>query len=464
MTASAALLERHGAAIAALSAVPHDPAAYVSVDDDALLELARVNAREQQLVTTSAALIAGEIARRSSTQLGSTGLAQRLGHRTPQELVRVTTGSTKREASTSVRVGQLVTSPSVQPWLTPVGTAVAQHTLSVASAEAIRNGLGEPTENVTPSALSAAAAELCELAVTIDADRLYILAREKRDAIDEAGILERERRQYAQRSLRFRRLPDGMGQLNWTLDPESAALVSELFDRATSPRRGGPRFVNPADVATSDAVLNDGRTTEQLVSDVFLQLLRSGADRDSSQLLGTGAPVLRILVTEKALAAGEAVGSSDEPSLGHGHLEGESTTISKPTFERIACGATMHSVTFGDKAVVIDVGREQRLYTRVQRAALAARDGGCRWPGCERPPSWCEAHHTKFWARDHGKTNLEDGILLCRHHHLLSHNNGWEITHTDGNYFLIPPRDIDPQQRPIPMPTKSAALRELFGV
>jgi len=453
MTSSAALLERHGAVVTALSAVPHDPAAYVSVDDAVLLELARVNAREQQLVTTSAALIAGEIARRSSTQLGSTGLAQRLGHRTPQELVRVTTGSTKREASTSVRVGQLVNEPSVQPWLTPVGTAVADHTLSVAAAEAIRGGLGEPTIDVTADMLRDAAAQLCALAPTVDADRLYQLAREHRDAIDEAGIVDRERRQRAQRALRFRRLPDGMSQLNWTLDPESAAVVGELFDRATSPRRGGPRFVNPDDAATSEAVLGDERTTEQLASDVFVELLRQGAHADSSQLLGTGAPLLRVLVTAATVSTRE----------GHAHIEGQSTPISIDTVERIACSATVEPIEFDDTGSVINLGREQRLYSKRQRVALAARDGGCRWGDCERPPSWCEAHHTKYWARDGGCTDLEDGILLCRYHHLLIHNNGWEITHTGGEYFLIPPRSIDPHQRPIPMPTKSAALRELLG-
>jgi len=453
MTASA-LLAQHDAVVAALAAVPDDPTVYSAIDDESLLTLARIAARQQQLVTTNAALIAGEIARRSAPQLGSTGLAQRLGHRTPQELVRVTTGSTKREATTAVRVGQLVGSPESPPWLAPVGGAVIDRELSVAHAEAIRNGLGEPTIDVSVEMLREAAASLCAIAPSIDADRLYQLARQHRDAIDEAGIADRERRQRAQRSLRFRKLSDGMSQLNWTLDPESAAIVGELFDRATSPRRGGPRFVNPDDVATSEAVLGDDRTTEQLASDVFIELLRQGAHADSSQLLGTGAPVLRVLI------AGKAADARD----GHGHIEGQSSPISIETVERIACGATVEPIEFDDTGGVINLGREQRLYSRRQRIALAARDGGCMWGDCERPPSWCEAHHTKFWARDGGSTDLDDGILLCRYHHLLAHNNGWEIVHKDGVYYLIPPRDIDPQQRAIPMRTKSAALRELLSV
>ena len=453
MASSSTLIAQHDAVVAALSAVPDDPALYSLIDDNVLLDLARTAAREQQLVATNAALIAGEIARRSAPQLGSTGLAQRLGHRTPQELVRVTTGSTKREASTAVRVGQLVSALDSPPWLAPVGAAVVDRSLSVASAEAIRNGLGEPTLDVSVEMLRDAAALLCALAPSVDADRLYQLARQQRDAIDEAGIADRERRQREQRSLRLRKLPDGMSQLNWTLDPESAAIVSELYDRATSPRRGGPRFVNPDDVAQSQAILGDERTTEQFVSDVFLDLLRSGADADSSQLLGTGAPVLRVLVAAASLETRE----------GHGHIEGQSTPVSIATVERQACNGVIEPIEFDETGSVIDLGREQRLYSRRQRIALAARDGGCIWGDCERPPSWCEAHHTKFWARDGGSTNLEDGVLLCRHHHLLLHNNGWEITHDGGKYFLIPPPDIDAEQRPIPMHTKSAALRELLG-
>jgi len=447
------LTEQHAAIVAALAVVPSAPASYASLDDSTLLDLSRTVATEQRLVATTAALIAGEIARRSAPELGSSGLAQRLGHRTPQELVRVTTGSTKRDATTAVRVGQLVTEPDSPSWLVPVRAALVDGTLSVASAEAIRNGLGEPTANVTAAALLAAATLLCALAPTVDSDRVYLLAREQRDAIDEAGIIDRERHQREQRSFRLRRLPDGMSQVHWTLDPESAATVSDLFDRVTSPRRGGPRFVNPDDAATAQTVLDDPRTTEQLVSDVFLELLRHGSNADSSQLLGTGAPVVRVLVSEKSLASGQ----------GHAHIEGQSTPVSMFTFERLACGAVVVPIKFDENGSVIDVGREQRLYTRIQRIALAARDGGCRWTNCDRPPSWCEAHHTKFWARDGGSTNLADGILLCRHHHLLLHNNGWEIARDGGDYFLIPPRDIDPAQRRIPVPSKSAALRELLS-
>jgi hypothetical protein len=103
-----------------------------------------------------------------------------------------------------------------------------------------------------------------------------------------------------------------------------------------------------------------------------------------------------------------------------------------------------------------------RLFTTNQKLALAARDGGCLWPGCDRPPSWTEAHHINQWARDGGQTDIDDGVLLCRFHHLLLHNNHWEIERRGDEYWLVPPADIDREQRPRRLRSKSAALRDLL--
>jgi hypothetical protein len=72
--------------------------------------------------------------------------------------------------------------------------------------------------------------------------------------------------------------------------------------------------------------------------------------------------------------------------------------VSLETVERAACSGIVVPVLFGSEAQALDVGRERRLFTTRQRTALATRDGGCRFPGCERPPSWTEAHHIRHWA------------------------------------------------------------------
>ena len=74
----------------------------------------------------------------------------------------------------------------------------------------------------------------------------------------------------------------------------------------------------------------------------------------------------------------------------------------------------------------------------------------------------CEAHHINFWARDGGETNIADGVLLCKFHHLLLHNNGWEIERVGSEYFLLPPAEVDATRTRRRMPSKSAAMRDLL--
>jgi hypothetical protein len=73
---------------------------------------------------------------------------------------------------------------------------------------------------------------------------------------------------------------------------------------------------------------------------------------------------------------------------------------------------------------VLDVGRAHRRFTPRQRRALVVRDGGCVFPGCDRPPKWCDAHHLRPWEDD-GPTDLANGCLLCRRHHTVIHSKGW---------------------------------------
>ena len=58
---------------------------------------------------------------------------------------------------------------------------------------------------------------------------------------------------------------------------------------------------------------------------------------------------------------------------------------------------------------------------------LAIRDRGCVFPGCGAPPSWCDAHHIVDWDH-HGDTDLSNLVLLCRHHHGVTHRHGWTLT------------------------------------
>ena len=58
------------------------------------------------------------------------------------------------------------------------------------------------------------------------------------------------------------------------------------------------------------------------------------------------------------------------------------------------------------------------------RRALKARDGGCRFPGCTNH-KFVDGHHIRHWA-DGGETRLDNLVLLCRHHHHLVHEGGFD--------------------------------------
>jgi hypothetical protein len=117
--------------------------------------------------------------------------------------------------------------------------------------------------------------------------------------------------------------------------------------------------------------------------------------------------------------------------------------------EQLALDALVEMIRI---AVAADTGRVFGLRKPSVRVHVTAA-GGCAVGTCERPPSWTEAHHIRHFQRDHGPTDIDNGILLCRHHHLLIHNNGWEIRRADtsagdpgtnqGIEYLLepPPRD-----------------------
>jgi hypothetical protein len=148
---------------------------------------------------------------------------------------------------------------------------------------------------------------------------------------------------------------------------------------------------------------------------------------------------------------------------GSAMLEESMSPISFSKLGEYLCEGGTVDVIFGTDGSM-NVGRTQRLFTTRQRTALGVRDGGCRFPGCEKPPSWCEAHHVDEWVKHHGVTDLANGILVCRYHHMLMHDGGWSIIRDDdGGFWLKPPRERDPEQTLIAMPSKNplvAAMKQ----
>jgi len=113
----------------------------------------------------------------------------------------------------------------------------------------------------------------------------------------------------------------------------------------------------------------------------------------------------------------------------------------------LLCDCKVTPVVFNGEIQPLDLGRERRCVTLAQRRAVAARDRGCAHPGCQRKPAWCQVHHIVEWM-DGGETNIEDLIMLCRTHHRMIHQSGWEIRMRGGRPEFIPPRWLDASRVP----------------
>jgi Domain of unknown function (DUF222)/HNH endonuclease len=172
-------------------------------------------------------------------------------------------------------------------------------------------------------------------------------------------------------------------------------------------------------------------------------LLRSGALPDCG-----GAPAT-VLVT---LTADQLQARTGLATAGHGGL------VSIPEALRIAAEADIIPVVVGDAGGVLGYGLTRRVASIGQRRALAARDRGCSFPSCDRPPDWCESHHVTPWV-DGGPTDVGNLTLLCGFHHREHHKRGWAARMRDGLPEWIPPRWIDQTQTPRRNTTHHIAIR-----
>ena len=115
--------------------------------------------------------------------------------------------------------------------------------------------------------------------------------------------------------------------------------------------------------------------------------------------------------------------------------------------ERLLCDARVNTVRFHDGHVLY-YGRERRTASDAQFQALVVRDRHCRYPGCERPASWCDAHHAHRWETG-GGTDIDNLVLLCGEHHHKVHQPGWHNKLLpDGTYEVTWPSGTTRSTRP----------------
>ncbi|MFB7892080.1 DUF222 domain-containing protein [Microbacterium sp. NPDC056044] len=439
-----------------------------TLTDDELLGLLADTTDARKALELIVAGASAEVARRSSRELGYEGLAQRKGLRTSTALVQQITGLGRADVTRAVDAGkELVPAlepvvevdgacdapvPVVEEWLGELRGALSSGSLTQAQFQAIRAGLGEPpvvrypelTPDFLPQAWARSVRMLLEEASFLSVEDLRHQARVARDRLDPVGVTLRFEERFTARSFRTWTDQDGQRHAHILFDDEAGAWVDSLLQAALRPRRG-PRFVGADAADKTRAAEADERTNEQLQYDTIVAVLRTGANADPQQAFGDRQPGVRIVVEASAVAGGDRRGEMEV--TGVGHVEDGGHALPGGVIEARLCDSGAIPVMWGPDGRPLDVGRELRLFTRKQRIAIAARDGGCRWPSCGAPISQCEYHHIDHWWEDHGRTDVDDGIALCRNCHLRLHNQRWRITRTRDpisdadTYWLHPPAD-----------------------
>jgi hypothetical protein len=225
----------------------------------------------------------------------------------------------------------------------------------------------------------------------------------------------------------------------------------------------GQALVTALEAITPVPAAGDTRRASQRRAQALFDLCRVVIEKG---LAGTGKatrPRLTVLVpfetlrkeTDRARAAEERqtlpglVPEMTPESLLHGPQFEDGTPVPRPLLNRLACDGELNRIIFGPTSEVLDVGRAQRTFTNARRDAIIARDRHCQFPGCTAPPVISECHHVRHWTRDHGDTSVNNGILLCWHHHDVVHRrhieihrrgDRWVFTDADGRE-LADPRD-----------------------
>jgi hypothetical protein len=211
--------------------------------------------------------------------------------------------------------------------------------------------------------------------------------------------------------------------------PEHGSLVRALIEQLATP---SPRTDGAPDT----------RSVPARQADALIELCDRARATDDFPTTAGEPPQVTVTIDWDALRTGLGAAALD-----YGQL------ISASDARRMACDCKVIPVVMGGKSEPLDVGRAMRTTPRGIRRALVARDGGCSFPGCDRPSGICECHHVRHWI-DNGVTSVGNCCLLCSAHHQQAHLQGWDITIQGGRVEFQPPPIMDPDRRPLSNPLR----------
>ncbi|HEU0086193.1 MAG TPA: DUF222 domain-containing protein [Pseudonocardiaceae bacterium] len=342
---------------------------------------------------------------------------------------------TKGEAGTRVEQAGLLTARRsltgqvLSPALPATAAELAAGTIGLAHLRVITAVTRRIPPATHPETAAQAEQTLATAARRFDPTALARIGERLLAHLDPDGAAPAEEPE-TQRELRVRTRPDGTVRLTGKLDPEGGATVLAVLGSLNSRRP-------PVD-GVPDTRSQARRDADALV-EAMTRLL---ADAD---LPTRGGQRPHLVLT---LGLAELVTGLGTATLDTG---GQLTAAEA---RRLACDAGIIPLVLGSDSMPLDVGRQQRLASAALRDALGHRDRGCAFPGCGRPPRYCQVHHIVHWT-DGGDTALHNCCLLCEYHHTIVHRQAWHIRLDARGYpEFIPPKTIDPERRPLHDPLR----------
>lgn len=249
---------------------------------------------------------------------------------------------------------------------------------------------------------------------------------------DPDGLSRKDAKLENVESLTWRTLPTGMLRLVADLSPANAAALKEAIGALSAPRPAAPlndrgattvgcRASGRGGAGRSDSLVPDERTPGKRRVDALLDLVAAGARAATGDGTPVGAAATALVMMDFSVLK-DRLGAATT-------VTGE--VLDASTARRLACDADIIPMVLGGPSQPLDVGRRERLVTKGMRAAVVVRDRGCTFPGCDRPPGFCEVHHLiPWWAG--GATSLVNSAMLCRRHHQIVHRHGYFATVRDG--------------------------------
>jgi len=289
------------------------------------------------------------------------------------------------------------------------------------------------------------------------------LARHLLDTVDPDRVDRFDTEAHLRREVFLAVDSTGMGVLRAQLEPTVTAQFKAVLEHLSAPHRGAVQSWQdeaepsalagsaPAGSAHTDAAVVDRRTPAQRRADALGEMARLAAGALHIGVRAGEPPRVVVHTTPEQIAAAHGVRdgaqAAQQPAAGAASCE-QTGPLTPTTLDLLLCDSVIDRVLLDDTGRVLEMTTLGRFFTPAQRRALAARDGGCAFPGCDRPPTWTDAHHIEFFSRG-GPTTVDNGVLLCAHHHTVIHLGEWSISSRGGVPWFLPPAHLDPQQRPI---------------